>query len=53
MIRGMECAPCRRKGHFCPALIWSAKFEGEGDEPMCFECADGEACAHERVVGQV
>ena len=43
-----DCAPCRRAGHLCPAALMSTKFEGEGEEPMCLECADDEVCLYRR-----
>jgi hypothetical protein len=47
-----DCAPCRRAGHFFPGVIMSAKFDGEGEEPMCLECADAEPCVFQRLAGR-
>lgn len=47
-----ECAPCRRQGHYCPAVVYSSGAEGQEDEPMCLECADGLPCGARRVAGQ-
>jgi hypothetical protein len=47
-----DYAPCRRAGHCCPGVIMSAKFDGEGEEPMCLECADAEPCVFQRLAGR-
>ena len=53
MLRGSECGPCRRAGHYCPAALLAPRLEGEGDEPICLECADGELCVAVRCAGLV
>jgi len=53
LLRGSECGPCRRAGHYCPAALLAPRLEGEGDEPMCLECADGELCVAVRCAGLV
>ncbi len=48
----VECAPCRRAGHLCPAAIQAPRLEGGGEEPMCLDCAEGRACVAERCAGR-
>lgn len=53
---GVNCAECRRRGHYCQAQIW---MDGEGEDlaggklefktPLCLRCADGEVCVFEAV----
>jgi hypothetical protein len=37
----------------CPAAMLAPRMEGNGDEPMCLDCADGRACVALRCAGQV
>jgi hypothetical protein len=46
MMRGVECAPCRRVGHRCPAVV-------DDGEAMCLDCLNERPCAALRCVGKV
>jgi len=47
--RGTECVDCRKRGHRCEAAYFCAALEGDGQVPVCTDCANGDPCVVERV----